>query len=187
MDVASHLACDVSFVFQCPAACCGVLYSGFELGETEPVNTGLGFSAEEIARHPPGRLALYSPVSFDWAGEREIVATIRTALAVRFEHLELVTDSSPSSLWLPDCADERIVSYVRIGDGKGVLVVGLFGGDKPASVSIEVPFEDGVLVDALNGRRRHRVLEGRIGLDLNPWEAAVVVGPCDPRANAAAR
>lgn len=177
----------LAWVLGCFLPAVPFVHSGFELGETEPVNTGLGFSAEEIARHPPERLALYNPISFDWAGEREITATIRTALAVRFEHLDPVTDSSPSSLWRPDCTDERIISYVRVGDGKAILVVGLFGGGETASVSIEVPFEDGVLVDALNDRRRHRILEGRIGLDLNPWEAVVVVGRCDPRASVAAR
>ena len=175
----------LTWVLGCFLPAVPFVHSGFELGETEPVNTGLDFSAEEIAMHPPERLALYSPVSFDWAGERDIIATIRAALAVRSEHLELVTDSSPSSLWRPDCTDERIISYVRAGDGKAILVVGLFGGDEAASVSIEVPFEDGVLVDALNDRRRYRILEGRIALDLNPWESVVVGGRCDPRANAA--
>ena len=64
--------------------------------------------------------------------------------------------------------------------------MGLFGGDEAASVSIEVPFGDGALIDALSGRG-YRVSEGRIGLVVNPWEAVVVGGRCDPRANAAGR
>jgi starch synthase (maltosyl-transferring) len=177
----------LAWVLGCFLPAVPFVHSGFDLGETQPVNTGLDFSAEEIARHPPERLALYSPLSFDWAGEREIVATIRAALAVRSEHRELVTDSSPSSLRLPHCADERIVGYVRAGGGKAILVVGLFGGDEAASASIEVPFGDGVLVDVLNDGRRHRILEGKIGLDLNPWDAVVVVGRCDPPGDAAGR
>ncbi len=182
-----HLArSKLAWIFGCFLPAVPFIHSGFELGETEPVNTGLDFSEDEIARYPAERLGLYNAVSFEWTAERSIVATVRRALAARSEHLELVTDPTPASLWLPDCTDERLVGYVRVGDEKGILVVGLFGDGGAASVSIEVPLEDGTLVDPITGRR-HRISDGRIRLDLNPWEGVVAIGRRDLHASPAER
>ncbi len=43
-----------------------LITSGTELGETEPINTGLDFSAKDIAQYPPERLPLFSGRTLRW-------------------------------------------------------------------------------------------------------------------------
>jgi starch synthase (maltosyl-transferring) len=162
------------------------VHAGFELGEVEPVNTGLDFSPEEIRRHPPERLGLYNAIPLHWTRDTGIISAIRRVLAVRLEHLGTVADPSPGTLRVPECGDERVVCYVRIGRIGGLLVAGAFAGEGSVRVSIDVPFVDGVLVDLLSGRS-HAVADGRIDLEISPWEAVVVAGRCDSRADAAGR
>lgn len=42
------------------------LHNGFELAETQPINTGLGFTDEEIQKYSQYNLALFNPVALNW-------------------------------------------------------------------------------------------------------------------------
>jgi hypothetical protein len=160
------------------------LHAGFELGEVEPVNTGLDFSAEEIDRYPPERLGLYNAIPLRWGGDNGLLPAVRRALTVRAAHLETIADPSPGALCLADCGDERAVCFLRLGTREGILVVGLFGGVKPARISLEVPFPDGPIVDPIRGTR-YAVSGGCIDLDLTPWMCVVAVGRLAPGAASA--
>ena len=59
------------------------IHSGFELGETKPVNTGLHFSDEEISVNPPETLPLFSIASLNWNSNTRIIDYIRKILKIR--------------------------------------------------------------------------------------------------------
>lgn len=53
------------------------IHNGFELCETAPVNTGLGFSDAEIASHPPQNLPLFSAATLNWNEHNNIIYHIK--------------------------------------------------------------------------------------------------------------
>lgn len=53
------------------------IHSGFELCETTPVNTGLGFDEQEILSYPAGKLGLFSACAYDWNKESNIIDFIK--------------------------------------------------------------------------------------------------------------
>ena len=166
----------LAWILGCFLPAAPFLHAGFELGETAPVNTGLDFSAEEASRYSAERLALYSPMAMNWEGDSGIVPAIRNVLAARARQLDVVSDPSPGTVSVLDLPDERAVGYARSGDGRWIVVVGLFGGDATVNASPAVPLADGAYVDPLSGRS-HRVSGGRMALRLSPWDAVVVLGP----------
>ncbi len=150
------------------------VHCGFEFGETEPINTGLDFTAEEIARYPSERLGLYGPATLAWTEPHDERAMIRRVLSVRMAFRDLVTDPAASSFSRLDLPDEGTVGYARIGRGVAIAVVGRFGEAGPAEVACDVPCTDGTYADPFTGRL-HRVLGGRAELALRPWEVAVLI------------
>lgn len=67
--IASRGICTALYAFAvCSQLPGGVplITSGSELGECEPINTGLGFSADDIAHYPPERLPLFSGRTLRW-------------------------------------------------------------------------------------------------------------------------
>src|SRR5205814_2498275 len=49
------------------------ILTGFELGETQPINTGLGFGNEQLAHYPPEKLPLFSEWAFNWTRPDNLV------------------------------------------------------------------------------------------------------------------
>lgn len=66
--------------------------SGFELFETDPINTGLGFDPETLEKYSPDNLALFSEHAFDWTRDGNMVGAIRYAMYLRQQYAELLTD-----------------------------------------------------------------------------------------------
>jgi len=162
------------------------LHAGFELGEIEPVNTGLDFSPEEIDAYPAERLALYNENPLRWNVGVELLSPIRRAVTARSAHLETVTNSAPGSLLLPGCDDARVVCFLRLGKDEGILVAGCFGGTEPADISVNVPLLEGPLIDAIGGTH-YPVSGGRVALEIMPWRCVVAVGRLSRDATAATR
>ncbi len=57
--------------------------TGFELGEVIPINTGLGFSNEDIERYPTDILPLFSSAFINWNNTERIVTDVREAIELR--------------------------------------------------------------------------------------------------------
>jgi starch synthase (maltosyl-transferring) len=81
-----------------------VIHGGFELCETQPINTGLGFSPDMLANYPPETLPLFSEYAFDWCGKHNIVEGVRYALELRQRYEELLSANDPHS-WVIGIAD----------------------------------------------------------------------------------
>jgi len=162
------------------------VHAGFELGEVDPVNTGLDFSADEIERHPEERLGLYNAIPLRWTEGPAIHDAVRQLLAVRSAHLEAVVNPSPGSLSVLEVRDERVVCFMRTGKQEAILVAGRFGGEEPSAVSVVVPIADGDVIDPVRGGR-YRIEGGHLDLKLSPWDAVVLVGRLAGAGDAAGR
>jgi hypothetical protein len=149
------------------------IHAGFELGETVPVNTGLGFSPEELALYGAERLALFSACALDWTSGGSLEAWIARVLAVRGEHAELVTDPSPATFRLLDAGNRHLLAFERHAGGKALLVVAnaSMGSSEPFRLALPKTVKEAH--DLLAGRRL-RVGEGHLDDVMDPGEVIVL-------------
>ncbi len=61
------------------------IHSGFELNETMPVNTGLGFSTDDLQQFPADKLPLFSTAALDWS-DKTVVKGIHDLSEMILEH-----------------------------------------------------------------------------------------------------
>lgn len=148
------------------------VHGGFELGETQPVNTGLDFSPADLLRYPTERLPLTAPWAYDWGRDARPLDLVRRTLDLRAEFLDLVVRGEPGSLRVVDAGDPT-VTYIRSAPGEAIVVVAN-PTDRSASVHArDLPLPNGVIEDRLTGRALW-IERGELRADLGPWEGLVL-------------
>lgn len=99
------------------------ILSGLELGETQPINTGLGFSNEMIARYPAEQLPLFSVWAFNWTRPDNLIETLRQAIAFRQAHMDLFTDPRAGTTHFGYSDNSAILVYSRRNETQQVGVI----------------------------------------------------------------
>ncbi len=99
------------------------ILSGFELGETQPVNTGLNFSSEQLAHYPVEQLGLFSACALDWCKPHNMVKSVTYAMTIRKKYEALLNDSRPESFVLGYSDNPRILVFSRRTNGKWITVI----------------------------------------------------------------
>ncbi|MGQ9818358.1 MAG: alpha-amylase family glycosyl hydrolase [Candidatus Kapaibacteriales bacterium] len=113
------------------------ILTGFELCEVIPVNTGLGFSEDEIKKLPPERLPLFSSLSLDWVsffiGDtiRQINELHDNVFAFINYNIKSFEDLPSIRLVITNALD--IVGYeVQIDEMRTIIVLGNFSRENRA-------------------------------------------------------
>ncbi|RPJ00214.1 MAG: alpha-amylase, partial [Chloroflexi bacterium] len=99
------------------------VHSGFELMETKPINTGLGFSDEMIRENPTDSLPLFSEWAFDWTRPHNLVGSIRYALEIRRKYAGLLTNPDPATLLIGYADNPHFIVLARQDDRHTLVVV----------------------------------------------------------------
>lgn len=99
------------------------IHSGFELMETKPINTGLGFSDEMIRANPADTLPLFSEWAFDWTRPDNLVGSVRYALQIRAKYADLLSDPDPATFILGYSNNSHFLVIARQNDADTVVVV----------------------------------------------------------------
>lgn len=148
------------------------LHAGMELGETVPVNTGLGFTAEEIAEWPVEKLPLFSEAYLPWDTDLTIdehIAALNTTFASTYVSHILTADDR---IFVVD-VDDAMIAFVRLptGSNSGILVVGNPG---PTSIecSFRIPGEAAVSMLASNAQLR--MVDGLVVGTIEAWDTMIV-------------
>ncbi len=89
------------------------IHNGFELLETKPINTGLGFDEETIRANPPETLPLFSAWAFHWTREGNLVGSIRYALELRRRHAALLSDPDPATFLMGHSDNPHLLVFAR--------------------------------------------------------------------------
>jgi hypothetical protein len=89
------------------------IQTGFELGETQPMNTGLGFSPDEIAQYSPATLPLFSEGQFNWTRPDNLVKSVQVALSIRNRYAWLLADPDPSTVQVGGSDNPALVVFAR--------------------------------------------------------------------------
>lgn len=109
--------------------------AGFELGEITPINTGLGFTSEELTKYNDNSLPLFSDVRLAWDTPNHVDHVIR-ALEQRLQASSWYALSSDDDEIVPMISDnDVVVGYVRHTPSarRGVVVVGNLSKDAVAT------------------------------------------------------
>jgi hypothetical protein len=162
-----------AWIFGCFLPAVPFVHGGFELGETQPPNTGLDFSVGELALYPADELPLYAPWAYDWSREPRALDVVRRSLDVRDEFLDLVTAQDPASFSLVHASPGDVVGYVRADADDAVAVVGNSSGQRAMARVERLPFADGAAIDRLSGRPCE-IRDGVLQVELAPWECLVL-------------
>ena len=113
--------------------------SGFELGETTPINTGLGFTAGDLARYSDAELPLFSDVRLNWDADHRVDDAIRKLeLRIRTSSwYAIATDEDEVIPIEPDV--DGVVGFVRYTPTarRGIIVVANIS-DTPVNVIVDI-------------------------------------------------
>ena len=158
-------------------AICGALpaipfvHAGFELGTPDPLNTGIGFSVEEMARYPADNLGLFSITAYQWQQPQNLVAWVRAVLAARARHADLISDLDPATMVFAVLPDNPVVFAIvrQTRQGEARLIV-LANSDyfHPQPVDLILPDAPDVLIEQLSGTALELAVDHRLRLELAP-------------------
>lgn len=150
------------------------VHQGYELGETFPVNTGLGFDRAEIARLPSHTLPLFSESALSWDNPDEFSTLVTRVIELRNQWSLVVTDPRHETFRLVPSTNEEVLAYARTStDGTHVLVVvANTNCEHAAKTTVTLPTTDAKVTDAL-GKRSFKGKDGAFEIKLDPGQAVV--------------
>src|SRR5262249_25112586 len=99
------------------------ILSGFELGETQPINTGLGFTDEQLAQYPSDKLPLFSEWAFNWTRQDQMVTSVTYALSLRQKFADVFNSNSPDHCLLGYSDNPHILVYSRTNGDRWISVI----------------------------------------------------------------
>jgi hypothetical protein len=151
------------------------LHEGYELGETYPVNTGLGFTPEEIAELPSHKLPLFSESALCWTNTDEMSALVAKVLAVRAQWHDIVVSPSHHSIKVLETSDPRVLCYMRQSrDGKNAFaVVANTDCTNAANAVVLLDAQYDILTDEISGEEVGKNDQGGFAFVLQPGQAVV--------------
>jgi starch synthase (maltosyl-transferring) len=99
------------------------ILSGFELGEVQPMNTGLGFNSEQIAAYPADQLPLFSSYAFNWTRPDNYVRSVQHAMRLRQQYAALLADNDPQTFSVGHSDNPHILVFSRRKDDRWISIV----------------------------------------------------------------
>ena len=143
------------------------LHSGFEVGETLPINTGLDFTREEQARLPSERLPLFSEHAYPWLAKENLVGWIKSVAKIRQTYRALITDPEPKSFTYIESPNPDCIAFVRGKKGSKKRLLALANSNMINGLTFAVgcPTKKRVVTDLLTKKKfpvRQSVVSGAL-------------------------
>ena len=160
-----------------------MIHSGFELLETFPVNTGLGFTAEQTAFYAAEKLPLFNIGSLNWLPQEDLAAFIARINALRRDNLSLVCDTSAASLDIPhvESPGDAVKAYRRVNpkDPCEQIVVAVNTDYRsPRKFYMHIPYSGDRQAEDAIGRFVHTFTSDWLSYEMQPGQAIVLkLGP----------
>lgn len=150
------------------------IHSGFELGETFPVNTGLDFTAFELKSLPSHELPLFSEYAYAWMGKDHIIDWIMTVSDVRKKYASLIADPNPATVLPLDAGNPHVLAFSRekTGETARLVILANMNMERTEHCSAELPTLQAELVNLL-GSNRFPMAHSAVSGTLEPGEVFV--------------
>ena len=99
------------------------IHNGMELNEKMPLNTGLGFSEEEMNELKETPLGLFDQAGFDWGSKDTLIDWVSKVTIIRQNFKDVVSPAEPETFEIMTGMPEDTLGFYRKKDGKPVLAV----------------------------------------------------------------
>jgi len=164
----AYLKCLYTFCHFLPAL--SFIHSGFELAESQPVNTGLGFTNEEIDLYTADKLGLFSSVCFNWDNRNNIIDEIKNINKIKESIIPSKDSPDNCNIRLLHSSNEMIVSYVREDEtaSNTLIFIANFSDEEFDGVEIYLNEIDCNLLDLVTGQKI-AVSDGKICLSFQAY------------------
>ncbi|KER09794.1 MAG: alpha-amylase [[Candidatus Thermochlorobacteriaceae] bacterium GBChlB] len=151
------------------------LHNGVELCEWYPINTGLGFSPDDLKFFPSEQLPLFSARAFNWTGDNgvePITAYISKVMSVRAKYLDVIANYHHGSTTLLSDEQTNLIILTRQSGSTQLLFVG--NANPIASESVKIPLSvSAESLLELYSEQRFAVESQTLRLTLAPGESAL--------------
>jgi len=151
------------------------IHSGFEIGETYPINTGLDFALDELKQFPSEKLPLFSEYAYDWLNKNQFVHWVAKVSRLRVRYQKIVTDQSPKTFQLLETNNTNVISFVRTGEierrSVKVLVLANMNFVNAENIEITLPTQKTMIADRLSANRWKVQSNGK-------WQIELKAGQC---------
>lgn len=151
------------------------LHQGYELGETFPVNTGLGFTSADIAELPSHTLPLFSESALCWTNDQQMSTLVARIIAIRRIWHDIVINPSKNTIRVFETTNSRVLCFVRQSpDGKravAVLANTNCSGTEQADVWLDAQYD--ILTDEISAAEVGKNDQEAYSLTLEPGQCMV--------------
>jgi len=148
------------------------IHNGFELGEKFPINTGLGFSSEDLLNYPSDRLPLFSEFAFDWISKDEFTDCVKHISFIRNLFKKLITNSNPKSFIFFPISNSDIIAFER-KNKKRLLILANGNPTNSVKLNFNVGTRRRSLTDLVTGNVVNLV-KGILNCELKPYQVLVL-------------
>lgn len=148
------------------------IHSGFELGERQPVNTGLLFSEEEIKSYPAEKLPLFSEAALDWLNPDEFTVFMKEMITIRQKYIKAISGNSPSTFIKLKSSNKNIVSFMRRYGKQNIAFIGNMHIDKEIYFWADFPVGFSSFYD-IRKKTGNNIVNDGLMLNLGPLEFIV--------------
>jgi glycosidase len=145
------------------------IHSGFELGEINPVNTGLDFETEDYEKYPAEKLPLFSEAALNWNSETNLIEFIRQVNEIHKKFIPEFMPFEKGQIVLLNSHDDSIVSYIfrnKINRKEILIAVNLSENQKLVDMDVYegiVNFKDELSITECS------VESGKLKLEFSPF------------------
>ncbi|MBI5326463.1 MAG: alpha-amylase [Ignavibacteriae bacterium] len=128
------------------------IHSGFELGETYPVNTGLCFEPWQLANYPSEKLPLFSEGHLSWTNKDEWTKYLRKITGIRKEIIN-PDDYNTGNILNLHSPNNNIIAFIRKGiNGKSFMFIGNMNPEKELFFYTKLPPKSKSFRDIFSGK-----------------------------------
>jgi glycosidase len=146
------------------------IHSGFEALSETPINTGLGFSDQEIIDNPPNTLALFSAVAPEWRDDN-ILDEIKNINVLRESLLQKSVPDDCEIELLNTNNDQLVAFTLRTKESKSILILANYS-KYPINSEIYLAKEYKMFFNSIKDCN-FEVRESKLSINLDSYEYCI--------------
>lgn len=124
------------------------IHSGFELGDTYPVNTGLDFTNEDLAKFRNKPLPLFDPWVLNWKPSSKILNSIIKIIKLRDKFLSVLNNLENNNFVLLETGNPDVFAFIRQNNDDKLLIV--FNRNLELELDVKLSLSDFINTANLN-------------------------------------